>query len=181
MEEELALHDEEGEVVERPASGEEAAESVIEDNGGCAWRGHAFTCASADGRTIVKVLVASLGPQDEEDAYAGVGEDGEGAEVPDEWVTDQVDLSVVLDPEAVHSWSNGMINRELQRCALDASAQQRPRLRSGVVCVAIGEAGVGPPHDGLELPELFEEARLAVVDLFGARVDCAADVRTTAR
>lgn len=36
MEEELALHDEEGEVVKRPAESEETAKSIVEDNGRCA-------------------------------------------------------------------------------------------------------------------------------------------------
>jgi hypothetical protein len=37
--------------------------------------------------------------------------------------------------------------------------------------VSIGETGVGAPHDGLELEELVEEARAAVIDLFRVEGD----------
>ena len=33
--------------------------------------------------------------------------------------------------------------------------------------MSLGQAGVGPPHDCLELEELLEERRLLVVDLLG--------------
>jgi hypothetical protein len=35
VEEELALHDEEGQVVQRPADRQECAEAIIESDGGC--------------------------------------------------------------------------------------------------------------------------------------------------
>jgi hypothetical protein len=47
---------------------------------------------------VSKVLVTSLGTEDEESANDAVGEDGQGREVPDEGVADEVDLTVILDP-----------------------------------------------------------------------------------
>ena len=69
---------------------------------------------------------------------------------PDEWVTDQVDLQVVFTPE------------------VDTAAKDWPRRWARIPCVRLNKAGVGGPHDLLELPELAEETRMLVVDLLSA-------------
>lgn len=49
---------------------------------------------------------------------------------------------------------------------VDTPTKKRPVLRSRIVRVPVGQTGIGRPHDRLELSELPEEARSAVVDLF---------------
>ena len=47
---------------------------------------------------------------------------------------------------------------------VDTTAEDRPRLRSRIPSVRVGETGVGSPHDLLELPEFAKEAGVSVVD-----------------
>ena len=52
-------------------------------------------------RTIVEVLVASLSTQDKEASGSKVQHNRQGAQVPDRWIADQVDLTAVFDPEVL--------------------------------------------------------------------------------
>lgn len=178
VQEELAGHEEEWEVVKEPAEDEEAAEAIVKHDLSCGSRQ-----ISTPGRakveggllTVVQVLVAALVAKDEETSNADVGEDGERREQPDEGVADEVDLSVILDPatneERQHS-CRVRVGRERASSQVDASAKGRPRVRARIVGVAISQAGVGLPHDALELEELGEEAGATVVDLLGVGGDC---------
>lgn len=132
VKEELTLHQEEGEVVQGPAQNRRA-DFVVE--------------ALEAGRRVV--IAASLPSQDGNTLEHNPQGDGDGGSVPDNGVTQEVDLGVVLAPE------------------VDTTAHNGPRLGARVPCVRISETGVGLPHDLLELPELAKESRLAVVDLLG--------------
>lgn len=52
--------------------------------------------------TLVQVAETSLVPQDEHTADEDVDADGDRAGPPDDGVTDEVDLSMVLDPEVLN-------------------------------------------------------------------------------
>src|SRR3569833_2163184 len=132
VEEQLALHEVEGEEVESPAQ-HRGADLVVEP---------------LEERVGV-VLAAALPPQHGEALEDDVDGDGAGGGPPDERVAHQVDLAMVLAPE------------------VDAAQEERPRARARVPGVRLDEAGVGLPHDLLELDELAEEARVAVVDHLG--------------
>ena len=49
--------------------------------------------------TAFKVAEATLRTKDEETTDGGVGKHSSGAEIPDQWVAQQVNLTVILDPE----------------------------------------------------------------------------------
>lgn len=67
--------------------------------------------------TVVEVLESPLCPQDEQSPNTEVGEDGEGAEPPDYRVSDQVDLSVILDPEILEKGHEVRMGRKICRKA----------------------------------------------------------------
>lgn len=135
VQEELALHQEEWEIVKCPSENE-SADLVVET---LEWH-------------VVEVLVAAL-PSQENDALED-GEDGDsdGRRPPDNWVTDEIDLAVLLAPE------------------VDAATEDWPGLWARVPGVRVKEASVGGPHDLLELPELAEETWVLVVDLLDIRI-----------
>lgn len=49
----------------------------------------------------MQILVSSLLPQDDEASRSDIQQDGKGAYPPNDWVTQEVDLSMILDPETV--------------------------------------------------------------------------------
>ncbi|KAI9163621.1 LOW QUALITY PROTEIN: hypothetical protein HJFPF1_05242 [Paramyrothecium foliicola] len=132
MKEELALHQEEGKVVQSPAENR-AANLIVE------------ALHSSVGIIVAAALPADDGQSLKEDPDGNGGSGG----VPHNRVTQEVDLHVVLAPE------------------VDTTAEDGPRGRAGVPSVRVGETGVGPPHDRVELKELAKESRVVVVDLLG--------------
>ena len=54
-------------------------------------------------RTILEVTVATLGAQDQEPAHSGIRKNASRAQPPNEGVSDEVDLFVVLHPEVLRS------------------------------------------------------------------------------
>lgn len=67
---------------------------------------------------------------------------------------------MVLNPEVLTSALRAAVTH-------DSTTKPRPATRSRVVCVALSQASVRPPHDCLQLEELCQEAWTPVVDLFG--------------
>ena len=49
--------------------------------------------------TVLEISVAALRTKDEETTDGGVGKHSSGAEIPDQWVAQKVNLTVILDPE----------------------------------------------------------------------------------
>ena len=49
----------------------------------------------------------------------------------------------------------------------NTASQPGPLVRPGIVHVTVSKAGVGDPHDLLEFPELGQETREPIVDLWG--------------
>lgn len=94
------------------------------------------------------VVTASLPSENSENLEESPDSDSNGGRPPDDRVAKEVNLGVVLAPE------------------VDTSAEDRPGIRARVPSMRLGETGVGSPHDLLQLPELAQEARAAVVDLF---------------
>lgn len=122
--------------------------------------------------TVVEITVATLGTKHEEAPYGRVRKDCSGAEPPDDRVTEQVDLAVVLYPEVLENYKLKHVQTKMRIYAHDATAKTGPCIGTRVVCVAVSEAGVGGPHDLLQLPELREEAGQLVVDLRRIRGHC---------
>lgn len=115
MKEELTPHEEEGEIVKCPSEDGESNELIILD----------------DSR-VVEILVATLFAQHEQATYANVQEDRDGAQPPRKGISNEVNVSVVLDPK------------------VDATSEEGPVMRSAVVRVSTGQPGIGLPHDFLE-------------------------------
>ena len=132
VQEQLALHQEEGEVVACPAE----------------HRGPDLVVEPLEDRAAI-VLISPLPTEDGETLEQSVDGHGSGGSPPDDGIPREVDLTVVPAPE------------------VDAATKHRPRRRPRVPRVRRHETGVRAPHDLLQLPELAEEARLPVVDLFG--------------
>lgn len=132
VKEQLTLHQVEGEVVQSPAE----------------HRGTDFVVESLEGGVLV-IATASLPSENSNALEENPDDNGDGGCPPDDRVTKEVDLSVVLTPE------------------VDTALEQRPRLRSRLPGVRVSQASVGLPHDLVQLPELAEETRVSVVDLFG--------------
>lgn len=105
VQEELTGHDVEGQVVQGPADEEEAAERVVLHDLGCGTLSDILKPTQQHVLTVVEVTVAALGTEDEESADSRVCEDSSSAEVPDHWVTEQIDLAVILDPKVLFSAS----------------------------------------------------------------------------
>lgn len=132
MKEQLTLHQVEGEVVQSPAE----------------HRGTDFVVESLEGGVLV-IATASLPSENSNALEQDPDDDGDGGCPPDDRVTKEVDLSVVLTPE------------------VDTALEKRPRLGSRLPGVRVSQASVGLPHDLVQLPELAEETRVSVIDLFG--------------
>lgn len=132
VQEKLSLHQEEGEVVEGPPENV-GADLVVETLEG----------------DVAVILESALPSQNSETLDGDVQHNSQSRAPPNDRVTDEVNLTVVLAPE------------------VDTTTKDRPRLRARVPSVRLDQAGVCGPHDLLEFPELTEEARVAVVDLFG--------------
>ena len=130
VQEELALHQEEWEVVEGPSENK-SADLVVET---LEWH-------------VVEVLVAALPSQESDTLKDGKDGDCDGGRPPDDWVADEVDLTVLFAPE------------------VDTTAENGPRLWARVPSVRVEETSVGGPHDFLELPELAEKTWVLVVYL----------------
>lgn len=81
-------------------------------------------------RTVRKVLVASLRPQDEQAADGDVGEDSDSRERPDEGIADEVNLAVVLDPAAERRTRKPAVRSDEEQPAY----KLMPRRRSGQLC-----------------------------------------------
>lgn len=97
---------------------------------------------------VLVVVAASLPAKNSKTLEGNVESNGSRGAPPDQWVANKVDLTVVLAPE------------------VDTTTENGPGRRARVPGVGLDEAGVGGPHDSLQLPELAKEARIAVVDLF---------------
>lgn len=107
VEEELSLHEEEWQVMERPAEDEETTDFVVISHNSC-W---AMKCCQRVLKglrhrkprgwllTIAEILVAPLLPQDQQPPSRQIQSNGQRASPPDHRVPDQVDLLVVLNPE----------------------------------------------------------------------------------
>ena len=130
VQEELTLHEEEGEVVESPTQ-DRHADLVVEtlENG------------------VAVVVAATLPSQDRESLEDCIEGNRCGRRPPDKRIADEVDLAVVAAPK------------------VDTTAKNWPRLGTRVPRVRVNKTSVGGPHNTLELPELAEEARVAVIDL----------------
>lgn len=115
--------------------------------------------------TVIEITVATLGTKHEESSYGRVRKHCSGAKPPDDRVTQEVDLAVVLYPEVLENYKLNHVQTKMRVYAHDAAAETGPCIGTRVVRVAVSEAGVGGPHDLLQLPELREEAGQLVVDL----------------
>ena len=92
-------------------------------------------------------MITSLDPQDQQSFREQIEEDSGGGEPPDERVSDEIDLSMILSPK-VHP-----------------TLQDRPRARPRAVRVVLDQGFIGLPHDRLEFPELSPEAWPMVINL----------------
>jgi hypothetical protein len=104
VQEELALHDEEREVMQRPAHNEETNEVVILHH--CSWRTHKHgpvVCERQRILTVMEVLIATLSTEDEETTDDEVRNNRRNARPPNEGITDEVYLTMILDPEVLAS------------------------------------------------------------------------------
>ena len=165
VDEQLAGHEEEGEVVEAPGEGEEArvvVEAVTKIWSSALWRvdrwvsqsGRTNKAGRAMGEeekvlTILNRLNPSPPRQLIRSQHSNKHAQSEHADPPSCDVSDRVDLhlEVVLGPER------------------DARQVKRPVDRVGRVRVRGGEAGVVLEHENLEFKEPLEEVHLD--DLFG--------------
>jgi hypothetical protein len=132
MQEELALHQVEWEVMESPCQ-DHSTNFVVE----------------ALENWIVVILVSTLPAENCHTFEDSKDSDCQGRAPPDNWVSNEVNLSIVLTPE------------------VDTTSEDRPGWWSRIPCVRLNEPSIGVPHDLLQLPELPKEARVLVVDLLG--------------
>jgi len=100
MQEELATHQEERAVMEEPAHEQESAETVVLYDLGCYRVGMACGCMMTS-LTVVKIPMPTLCSKNEKATDGHVGNSSECARPPDEWVTDKVNLFMVLGPEVL--------------------------------------------------------------------------------
>ena len=132
VQEELASHEVEWEVVEEPS--QDAGTNLI--------------VKALEGNVVV-VTTAALPANNGDSLENEVDTNGQGGRPPDQRVSKQVNLAVVLAPE------------------VDTAEESGPRGRARVPSVRFNQASVGGPHNLLQLPELAEESRVTVVDSFG--------------
>jgi hypothetical protein len=137
VQEQLAAHEVKREIMKRPSHHEESDHLIIFYHSG-----------------MMEIFISAFLPEDEEGAGDEIGCDAGGAHPPCERISDEVDVSVVFDPE------------------VDTPTEGRPVPWMRVVCVAAGQASIGQPHYFLEFPPFTEEARESVVDLFGVGGNC---------
>lgn len=102
---------------------------------------------------VVEIFISTFLSENKEGANDEVGCDARCAQPPGERVADEVDVSVFFDPE------------------VDPPTEGWPVPWTRVICVAAGQAGIGPPHYFLELPPFTEETGEFVVDLLGVGGD----------
>jgi hypothetical protein len=95
------------------------------------------------------VLEPTLPSENRQTLDSNVQGNGSSGRPPNDWVTNKVDLTMVLTPE------------------IDATAQDRPRSRAGIPRVRLNEASVCFPHYLLKLPEFAKETRSPIVDFLG--------------
>ena len=110
---------------------------------------HANLVIKAFESGAVVVTVAALPAEDGNNLEDDPSGNGGRRRPPDDGVADEVDLGVVATPE------------------VDAASEDGPALGARIPGVRVSEAGVGPPHDLVQLQELAKEAQLAVVGLVG--------------
>ena len=105
MKEKLPSHEVEGSVVEEPTNKKEAADRVILDDTGfrikSTFRGQSYTSLTV--LTAFKVSEATLISQHEHSPYGNVGDNCQGAQPPNGRISNQIDLTVFLDPEILQS------------------------------------------------------------------------------
>jgi hypothetical protein len=133
VKEELTLHQVEWEVMECPSKNH-STNLIIE--------------ALED--WVIVVLEASLPSQNCKTLEDGKDRNSNGRAPPDDRVTNEVNLAVVLAPE------------------VDTTLKNRPRWWARIPSVRFDKTGIRVPHDLLQLPEFTKETRVPVVDLFGA-------------
>ena len=98
----------------------------------------------------VSVIIAAALPAENSDALEkNIDNNSSSSAPPNDGVAHQVNLAVLPTPE------------------VNTAAEDRPSLRAGIPGMRLNKTGISLPHDLLELPKLAEEARVAVVDLFG--------------
>lgn len=122
------------------------------------------------------VAEPSLGADKDEQPDGDVSADGKRACPPDDWVADQINLPMVLDPEVLRR-ANDRVSKgsnaiDISRKTHDTATHERPGRRPRIVRMPVRQTGVCVPHDGLKLKELGKEARLDVVDLLGRERHC---------
>ena len=142
VEEQLTAHEIEREVMQCPTHDEETSHLVVFDDGG-----------------MVEILVSTLLTEDEEDADDKVRGNACSAHPPGERISDEIDVSVLLDPK------------------VDTATESRPVPWARVICMAAGESSIRPPHDLLEFPPFTEESRELVVDLWRVGRNCGLSAR----
>lgn len=119
MQEELASHQKERGVMEEPAHEQESTETVVFYNL-CCWivsEAYGWTISSL---TVVKIPIPAFFSENEKATDDQVGNCGECTRPPDERVTNEVNLFVILDPEVLHVVSVGY-----SRCNCEFHAQCR--------------------------------------------------------
>ena len=131
MQEKLALHQVEWEIVKCPSK-DGSANLVVETLEDC----------------IVVVPKSSLPPENSKTLENRKQSNSQGRAPPDNGVTDEVDLAMILAPE------------------VDTSFQDWPGRWARVPGVRLNKTGVRVPHDFLKFPEFPEETGVAVVYLF---------------
>ena len=110
-------------------------------------RGPNLVVKSLENRVVI-VLESPLPSQDSKTLERNKYANRQGRAPPDNRVANKVDLTMVFAPE------------------VDATLEDGPGRRSGVPRVRLDEAGVGAPHNLLQLPEFPEETGISVVYFF---------------
>lgn len=98
----------------------------------------------------IGVIIAAALPAENSNALEkDVDNNSSSSAPPNDGVAHQVNLAMLPAPE------------------VDTTAEDRPSLGARIPGMRLNKAGIRLPHDLLKLPELAEEARVAIVDLLG--------------
>lgn len=97
----MALHEEEGEIVQRPPDGEESTHLVILDDSTYLSVQSGLTVLIITKRTIVEIFIASLFPKDHETTGNRIHHNGKSAQPPNKGIPKEINLTMVLDPKVL--------------------------------------------------------------------------------